>query len=454
MNVGQGLVLDTTCLLNDWGVKNEEITSKCERIQKSASLMDRLRKDGKYEGSKVLFPHLPYVLEESVLIAEEEKDELKHLKERAKNFDVLILIGIGGSYLGNQVLFDMFLGSYWNERTKGERNGVPKVYFAGQNMDATSLSSLVEELRRCASHMKRKPKVALLVISKSGGTLEPTAAFKVLEGILPDFCDVEKIAITDAEKGWLREDAKKEGFSCFTVPDGIGGRYSVFSQVGLVFAQMVGIPIEEFLAGAKEVEEACQSSDVWENPALLLATLKTIATEDHGIVSEVIMPYGDSLRSLAWWYAQLLGESLGKNETGRTPIATVGTTDMHSLTQEHQQGKRNKLLQFISIEKTEQDLLVPCEKEGKKGLVPMSFLLKAARESNEKALASDHRMSCHLLMKEKSPFCLGSLLYFFFLTVVYEGFLTGVNPFDQPGVEAYKKILHQNVKDYVFSHGE
>ena len=167
MNVGQGLVLDTTYLLSDWGVKKEEITSRKEQIQRSASLMDRLRQDGTYERSKVLFPHLPYLLEESVLIAEEEKDELKHLKERAKNFDVLILIGIGGSYLGNQVLFDMFLGSYWNERTKGERNGVPKVYFAGQNMDAASLSSLVEELRRCASHMKRKPKVALLVISKS-----------------------------------------------------------------------------------------------------------------------------------------------------------------------------------------------------------------------------------------------------------------------------------------------
>lgn len=170
--------------------------------------------------------------------------------------------------------------------------------------------------------------------------------------------------------------------------------------------------------------------------------------KEYGITAEVVMPYGDKLRSFGWWYAQLLGESLGKKYdlqgnivyNGRTPVAAVSTTDMHSLTQEHQQGKKNKLVQFISVEHLPADLSVLCDEKDVSGFVPMSRMLSAARRANEEALASEERMSCHISMKNLTPFHVGALMYFFFLAIAYEGALANVNAFDQPGVEDYKKF--------------
>lgn len=301
-----------------------------------------LRRTGKGpDGSSVLFPHLPYLLKENVLISEEEKKDLLSLGEKAKSYDVVISIGIGGSYLGNQVLFDLFCGPYWNQLTKEERHGYPQVYFAGQNVDPVTFVELSSCISREAKRLKdRRMKVLFLVISKSGTTIEPVTALRGLKKLLADVCDIHLMAITDKEKGRIRPLAEERHFPCFTVPDGIGGRFSIFSQVGLVFASLAGIDIESFLKGAQMVEEACQSEDMKENPALLLAALKYIATKKYGITAEVIMPYGDKLRPFGWWYAQLLGESLGKKYdmqgnvvyNGRIPVASVGTTDMHSLT--------------------------------------------------------------------------------------------------------------------------
>ena len=428
-------------------------------IKQAARDVSELRRTGKGpDGSSVLFPHLPYLLEEDVLISEEEKKNLLSLREEAKSYDAVISIGIGGSYLGNQVLFDLFCGPYWNQLTKEERKGYPQIYFSGQNVDPVSLTDLASCIKREAGRiMNRRIKVLFLVISKSGTTIEPVTAVRGLKKLLDSICDIHLMAITDKEKGRIRPLAEKEHFPCFTVPDGIGGRFSVFSQVGLVFASLAGIPIEEFLQGAQMVEEACRSEDISENPALMLAALKFIAMKEYGMTAEVVMPYGDKLRSFGWWYAQLLGESLGKKYdlqgnivyNGRTPVAAVGTTDMHSLTQEHQQGKKNKLVQFISVEHLPADLTVLCDEKGASGPVPMSRMLAAARRANEEALASEERMSCHIAMKELTPYHVGALMYFFFLTIAYEGALANVNAFDQPGVEDYKKILHEDLREYI-----
>lgn len=328
-----------------------------------------LRRTGKGpDGSSVLFPHLPYLLKENVLISEEEKKDLLSLGEKAKSYDVVISIGIGGSYLGNQVLFDLFCGPYWNQLTKEERHGYPQVYFAGQNVDPVTLVELSSCISREAKRLKdRRMKVLFLVISKSGTTIEPVTALRGLKKLLADVCDIHLMAITDKEKGRIRPLAEERHFPCFTVPDGIGGRFSIFSQVGLVFASLAGIDIESFLKGAQMVEEACQSEDMKENPALLFAALKYIATKEYGITAEVIMPYGDKLRSFGWWYAQLLGESLGKKYdmqgnvvyNGRIPVAFVGTTDMHSLTQEHQQGKLRHSLGKTGEERQDDHRLPP-----------------------------------------------------------------------------------------------
>lgn len=444
---------------NPWSVTHKDLETYSSHIKQAAKNVAELRRTGKGpDGSSVLFPHLPYLLEENVLISEEEKEALLSLKEKAQSYDAVISIGIGGSYLGNQVLFDLFCGPYWNQMTKEERHGYPQVYFAGQNMDPVSLIELSSCISRESERLpERRMKVLLLVISKSGTTIEPVTAVRGLKKLLASVCDIQIMAITDKDKGRIRPLAEKEHFPCFTVPDGIGGRFSVFSQVGLVFASLVGIPIEDFLNGAKMVEEACRSEDWQENPALLLAALKFIAMKKYGITAEVVMPYGDKLRSFGWWYAQLLGESLGKKYdldgnvvyNGRTPVASVGTTDMHSLTQEHQQGKKNKLVQFISVEQLPEDLSVLCDEKDVSGMVPMSRMLAAARRANEEALAKEGRMSCHISMKKLTPFHVGALMYFFFLAIAYEGAMAHVNAFDQPGVEDYKKILHEELREYI-----
>lgn len=441
-----------------WSVKAEDLERYEARIRKAAADVEKIRNTGKGpDGSQVLFPHLPYLLDEDLLISEGEKEALLDLNETAKKFDVLISIGIGGSYLGNQALFDLFCGPYWNELTKEERKGYPKVYFAGQNVDPVSLSELADCIHREGKRAGHRLHVLLLVISKSGTTIEPVSAVRGLEKLLCGECDLHLMAITDKEKGRIRPLAEKQHFPCFTVPDGIGGRFSVFSQVGLVFGMLTGIDIRSFLKGAAMVEEACGSKEIDKNPALLLGALKYIAMKDYGIATEIIMPYGDKLRSLGWWYAQLLGESLGKKYdmdghevyNGRTPVASVGTTDMHSLTQEHQQGQKNKLVQFISVKEPTRDVEVECNEKDATGPVPMSRMLDAARRANEEALASEGRMSCHIAMKELTPFHVGALMYFFFLAIAYEGALANINAYDQPGVEDYKKILHEDLKEYI-----
>ena len=291
MTINDELIIDIKHLLgNRWSVKREDLDIYSSQIRRAAGDISKLRESGKGpDGSQVLFPHLPYLLKEEVLISKEERDSLLRLREEAKGYDAVISIGIGGSYLGNQVLFDLFCGPYWNQLTKEERNGYPQVYFAGQNVDPVSLIELSSCISRKSERLQgRRMKVLLLVISKSGTTIEPVTAVRGLKKLLAPVCDIQIMAITDKEKGRIRPLAEKEHFLCFTVPDGIGGRFSVFSQVGLVFASLVGIPIEEFLDGAKMVEEACRSEDWQENPALLLAALKFIAMKEYGITAEVV----------------------------------------------------------------------------------------------------------------------------------------------------------------------
>lgn len=464
LSLSQELMVDTTYLEPVLkGMTPEEKAIYETQVSIAAKAVDQIRQTGKGpDGSDVLFTHLPYLLQENVLITDEEKERLLALQEKAKYYDVVISIGIGGSYLGNQVLFDLFCGTSWNKKSKEERNGYPQIYFAGQNIDPIRLERLAETVKRESEKVWWKQKVLLLVISKSGTTIEPMSAAKTLQVLLQDCNEVQIMAITDKEKGILRQKAKEYHYDCFTVPEGIGGRFSVFSPVGLVFAQMAGIDIQSFLAGAQMIEEACQSDQVETNLALRLASLKYWATKKSGIETEIIMPYGELLRTTGWWYCQLLGESLGKKYDnqgkevyyGRTPVPALGTTDMHSLTQEHQQGKKNKLVQFLTVQHLSHDVDVPCEEGNISGTIPMSLMLDFARKANAQALASEGRLSCTITVKKITPFHVGALLYFFFLCIAYEGAMADINAYDQPGVEAYKKILHEDLRCYLLEHNK
>jgi glucose-6-phosphate isomerase len=270
--------------------------------------------------------------------------------------------------------------------------------------------------------------------------------------------DVFVVAITDPTQGekatLLRRLAGEQGWTTFSIPGGVGGRFSVFSEVGLLSAVCVGMDIGSFLAGARAMDEACKTADLWNNPALLNATLKFVAAEQYGRDIEVFMPYGDYLKSLAEWYIQLLAESLGKRYDrdgkevfyGRTPIVAVGTTDMHAQTQQHQDGKQDKVVQFVTVRRWDRDPVVPAvftdfDKLAEIASLRLGQALQAAYEANAEALIAGGRFNATFTLPALDPFHIGELLYMLALSVTYEGELANVNAFDQPGVEAYKAIM-------------
>ena len=437
LKLKSGFTFDYDNLYGEGKVTEADLKSYEEDLKKAHEAMKVMRetgfirahlsKDG--EPEKVLFSQTPYV-EEGHINSPSSLKRLQKLTDHVKgNVDVVVSMGIGGSYLGNKVLFDVQCGAYWNELTKEERNGFPKVYFSGNNIDPRSTGDLIhhleDESKILQYHEKRNLKVLLLVISKSGGTLDTMSNFMVVYDALQKYpgIDVEVIAVTDPnmeKQTLLKKLAIEKGWPQFAVPDGVGGRFTVFTEVGLTLAACIGFDIKSFLDGAKDMDKACQNDDIWQNPAML----------------------------------QLLAESLGKQFNkegkevcyGRTPLVAVGTTDMHSQTQQHQEGKLNKVVQFVKIEKWANDLVIPNTFPEAKKLadisgVTMSEALEVARQSNADALASNKRYNACFALPELNAYHLGELLYMLAMSVAYEGELADVDAFNQPGVESYKRIM-------------
>ena len=446
----QELTLDTSLLFGpSWAVTETEMQDATAEIDRAAAALSAIRETGAGPcGDLVRFPRLPRLLGENSLLTDSERARWETLSSWRGEIDAVVSVGIGGSYLGNKVLWDA-LGR--NDTVSAR----PSVYFAGYTADPESLSEVLSQLKKEAAKKDGAYTVAVLVISKSGTTIEPSAVLSVLQTELPQIAkEVRYIGITGQGDNLLHRQCHENDWLHFYVPEGIGGRFSVLSEVGMVFATLCGFSVSEILQGAADVEAACQSENPKENPAFFLALLKYLATKHHGITTEITMPYSERLRSFAQWYAQLLGESLGKKydtkgrvvHYGRTAVSSVGTTDMHSVTQEHQEGKPNKLLQFISVEHPDSDWETEIIEDGKTVRVPMSRILRAALSANARALAGEERMSLTIEAKTLDAHTLGALFYFMELAIAYEGALAGVNAYDQPGVEAYKKILHEDLR--------
>lgn len=296
----------------NWNLQDRDIQKAMPSIRQAVNDVETIRRDGKGPtGELVLFPHLPYILSEDLLMDEKERQQLAKLEASATSIDVVVSIGIGGSYLGNKALFDAFCGPYWNMGLASERQ-LPQVFFAGQNADPESLSALIRYLEEKAKATAKQLNIVLLVISKSGSTIEPMSAFYALYPRLSAICHVEVITITDKQHGLLLSQSQEKHWMHFSVPEGVGGRFSVLSQVGIVFCALCGIDYQEMIQGAKECDLACQGKDWKENPALALALFRYLATVSRGVTAEVVMPYGDRLNSFGRWYAQLMAESLGK----------------------------------------------------------------------------------------------------------------------------------------------
>lgn len=464
-----GLVFDFTNMFGENRLQQDEVAQaivECgsradaavRRIRTAGIAKNHLSKDGTPE--HVYFTRMPYVAEGN---PNTEASIIKLLKysKALRQQDVVVFLGVGGSYLGNKVLFDAFGGCHWNTNST-MRQGQPRIYFSGNNLDPVDCNGLVYEVERLAArHAERgqKLKVMLVPISKSGTTLETISAFTYFFDVFqkdPDIaldCTVVTDLTAAVEQAPLLQLAQRFGWERFDIKEGIGGRFCVMTDPGLVTMAALGSDIEEFLRGAREMDRFCQQANLEENPALLNALLKYMAYR-KGREIEVFMPYSMHLKSLSEWYVQLLAESLGKRydrngkivNYGRTPIVAVGTTDMHAQTQQHQDGRLNKVVQFLKIANPEEEAVihnpfvdVPFFK--KYDGLDMNKALKVALAANEAALSSDNRYNAKFTLPKLNEYYLGQMMYFLMLSVAYEGELADVDAYDQPGVEVYKRIM-------------
>lgn len=453
----------TAADIAEFAPKRHTAHQAVDQIRQTGIAKDHVSKDGVSEA--VLFTELPYVTAGN-LNSPAVMEKLTALQDSVRNrIDMVVSFGIGGSYLGAKVLFDYQCGEFWNTKTVEERQGYPKVFFSGQNLDGRRTADLIHYIKsEAASVPAGSYRVLLLVISKSGSTTEPMSTFMVVKDALARAgITVEVIAVTDPKSGdgetLLHKLATTEGWPMFSVPDGVGGRFSVFCEVGLVLGAIIGFDIRAFLQGAKEMDETCQNEDIWQNPAMLNSVLKYIGSAKYGRNIEVFMPYGDYFKSLSEWYVQLLAESLGKRydrqgevvHYGRTPLVAVGCTDMHAQTQEHQEGRLNKIVQFVSVKKNGVAIAVP-------NLYPeynclasfagleLADLLEMTRIANGEALISEGRFNANFILPEANAYHLGELMYMLCLSIVYEGEFANVDAFNQPGVEIYKNIMSEHLK--------
>lgn len=367
-----------------------------------------------------------------------DKEEFERIKKAAekinKNSDVLISIGIGGSYLGIKAV-DVACDSYFNSNRK------VKLIYAGNQISGEYLSDLLD-------YLKDKD-YSLNVISKSGTTTEPAIAFRFLKDAIEEKYGKEEakkriFATTDKAKGALKELADAEGYETFVVPDDIGGRFSVISAVGLLPLAVAGIDLDEFMAGFKEgMDEYTQRS--FENPAIKYAAIRNMLNE-AGKDIEVLVNYEAKLKYIAEWWKQLFAESEGKDGKGIFPVSVNNTTDLHSVGQMIQEGKRNLFETVLEIENPNKDLTIKEEKENLDGLnylagKTMSFVNKQAMEGTTIAHVKGEVDNIRIKLDKISAKNIAKLFYFFEIAVGVSGYMLGVNPFNQPGVEEYKSQM-------------
>lgn len=360
----------------------------------------------------------------------ELQEILSAAKKIRKQCEVFIVIGIGGSYLGAQAAISAL-------RPAGET--LPEICFAGQNLSGTYHKELLEKIKG--------KEVSLCVISKSGTTTEPSVAFSILKDQLVQKYGREEAAariyaITDAEKGILRAETNREGYQSFVVPDDIGGRYSVLTAVGLLPVAVAGIDVEAMLRGAEDAAEASKKTGA---DSELLAAAR-ISLLNRGKAIEVFEYYEPKLQFFAEWLKQLFGESEGKDGKGIFPAALQFTTDLHSMGQFLQDGNPVFFETVLNVLNPPGDLIVPESAGELLAGKSMNDINQAAVEGVITAHQAVGVPVVKLDIPELSPHCFGQMVYFFETACALSGYLNGVNPFDQPGVESYKNEMRKVLK--------
>ncbi len=355
-----------------------------------------------------------------------------------KKCDVLVVIGIGGSYLGARAVIEFLKSPLYNQLKKN----TPEIYFAGNCISAVSLQ---ETLALCEGK-----EVCVNVISKSGTTTEPAIAFRVFRDYMEKRYGAEEakeriFVTTDREKGTLKAFSTEKGYETFVVPDDIGGRYSVLTAVGLLPIAVAGINIEELMAGAREASHTYTDPDINNNDCYRYAAIRNILYA-QGKNVEVLASYEPFTVMLAEWWKQLFGESEGKDGRGIFPASVAFTADLHSMGQYIQDGTRMLFETVLTINDVGTAYDVPNDPANVDGLnflsgMDLSRIKKTAMKATILAHIDGGVPNIRISLSERSAFALGELLYFFELACAISGYILGVNPFDQPGVESYKKNM-------------
>lgn len=371
-----------------------------------------------------------------------DKDEFSRVKETAQKInskaDVFIVIGIGGSYLGARAVIELIKSQNYNVLPKN----TPDIYFIGNNISASALN---DTLKICDGK-----DVCINVISKSGTTTEPAIAFRIFRKFLEDKYGKDEakkriFCTTDSQKGTLKQIADKEGYETFTIPHNIGGRYSVLTSVGLLPIAVAEIDIDELMSGAKCAQDRFNCASLEKNDCYKYAAIRNLLYR-KGKNIEILVNYEPNFAMMNEWFKQLFGESEGKDHKGIFPASAIFSTDLHSMGQYIQDGMRNLFETVVYIKKPKNDILVEKLDDDSDGLnflagKTVSFINENAYLGTLLAHTDGNVPNIILELPQISPFEVGYLIYFFEKACAISGYILGVNPFNQPGVESYKKNM-------------
>ena len=374
-----------------------------------------------------------------------DKDEFARIKKAAakiqKDSDVLLVIGIGGSYLGARAAIEFLTHSFYNVLNKEDRKA-PEIYFVGNSISSKYIKDLQDVVKG--------KDFSINIISKSGTTTEPAIAFRVFKEMLIEKYGKEEAnkriyATTDKARGALKSLANQEGYESFVVPDDVGGRFSVLTAVGLLPIAVSGADIDKLMEGAAYGRTKALETSYEENPALLYAAVRNILLR-KGKHVEIVANYEPSLHYVSEWWKQLYGESEGKDQKGIFPAAVDLTTDLHSMGQFIQDGARIMFETVINVEESQAEVVLKEEEIDTDGMNYLAgknvdFVNKSAMNGTMLAHTDGQVPNLKVNIPVQDAFCLGQLFYFFEFACGISGYLLGVNPFNQPGVESYKKNM-------------
>ncbi len=374
-----------------------------------------------------------------------DKEEFARIKKAAKKIkkesDILVVIGIGGSYLGARAVIEALTSSFYNMLPNKQRK-YPQILYVGNNLSPNYINELIEYIG--------DKDFSVNVISKSGTTTEPAIAFRIFREILENKYGIDEArsriyATTDKTKGALKTLAQNEGYEQFVVPDNVGGRYSVLTAVGLLPIAVAGIDIDKLMMGAKTAQDRYDDSNLKYNECYQYAVVRNILYKLYKN-TEILVNYEPKMHYFTEWWKQLFGESEGKDQMGIFPAGVDFTTDLHSMGQYIQEGRRNLFETVISIKTPNSDITIHPDDDNLDGLnylagKGLDYVNKKAMEGTIKAHVSGDVPNIVIEMEKLDEENIGELIYFFEKACAMSGNILGVNPFNQPGVEEYKKNM-------------